>query len=241
MVSKSVPKEPIYFTITIQAPMPTPTLIIVIPSATLTPVVETLEVYIVPDTPEPSIMVLPVTEAEQVIYAQSVIETYPMAEISYFETPLPAMPEFVYESQSYIVPTPAVDQYVGIDLDAMWDMVASSGMADDWSDCVYPLPVPFVTWGMAVRASELQADRHSSEEISISSQSIAAIMAEGGGSFPLDGNVRLPENNVMSMLYPYYQGGLVFICRDLQRKPTVYGNGINLFLNDLYIHYKDTQ
>jgi hypothetical protein len=166
----------------------------------------------------------------------------------YYDTPLPQVTEFVYEptieyqatdivyeSTVEIFPTAIVVD----DLDTTWDSVDSSGMPDGWASCTYPLPIPFVTWDMANRAAILQANRNNYEEISISSESIASIMTEGGGSFPTDGNIRLPENNVIMMLFPYYQNGLISICVDGYGKPSVYGEGINLFLSDLYNNYKE--
>jgi len=166
----------------------------------------------------------------------------------YYETPLPQVTEFVYEPtiqyqvtefvyESTIETLPTA--IVVNDLDTTWDSVGQSGMPEGWASCTYPLPTPFVTWDMANRAAILQANRNNYEEISISSESIASIMLEGGGSFPTDGNIRLPENNVIMMLFPYYQNGLISICVDRYGKPSVYGEGINLFLSDLYNNYKE--
>jgi hypothetical protein len=209
-----------------QTQEPTPTLIM----ATETSAVMYAEIIL--NTPEPEYV------PELIFNAQS---TQIPELIFYYDTPLPQMTEFIYVPENPIVeiPTPVILPEAEPDLDTAWDSVESFGMTGDWPSCTYPLPMPFVTWDMAYRLSNLQAGRSNCEEISISSAVIANIYAEGGGYFPADGNIRLPENNVLGMLLPYYTSGQIQVCQDASGKPSVYGQGINLFLDDLYKNYKE--
>jgi hypothetical protein len=86
---------------------------------------------------------------------------------------------------------------------------------------------------MAQRASNLQSSRENYEQISIQASVISTIMAEGGGYFPTEGNIRMPENDVINML----MAAGVDACQN--RSITLYGNGVQLFLNDLYDKYKE--
>lgn len=153
------------------------------------------------------------------------------------------IPNYGYYDPSYLIPwqpyiEPTLGATINFDLDLDLDYLFSipNAIASQLPECVYPLPAPFVTWDMAERAANLQADRHDSEEISIPSSAISAVMAEGFGYFPTDGNIRIPENGIIAMLSTYQD---IQSCRQADGNPSLFGPGIQIWLNDLYALYKE--
>jgi hypothetical protein len=115
------------------------------------------------------------------------------------------------------------------DLDNLWDAIPVVGAG--LPPCPDPLPTPFVTWDMAQRAAALQSDRQDFEQIRIQASVISQIMAEGGGYFPDTGNIRMPENDVIYML----MASGANVCQN--GSTTLYGNGVQSFLDSLYNNY----
>lgn len=198
----------------------------------------------------PTIMLdVPIIPSQETISTPAITYVEPPTEIPTSEivpTQVPADtvlgeydPSLYDEWHPYVEPTQGASVSIfsilcAFDLDDLWDCAKT--IASSASDCAYPLPTPFVTWNMADRLSILQSDRHSSEEISISASIISSIASEGGGYFPQDGNIRLLENDVIWMLLGYPN---LTACKNIAGFPDVYGAGIQQFLDDLYLNYRE--
>lgn len=138
-------------------------------------------------------------------------------------------PSLYDEWKPWAEPTPGIVVNV-IDLDTLWDVAPLIGIG--LSPCPDPLPTPFVTWDMAQRVAMAQSDRQDFEQISIQASIVSQIMSEGGGHFPAEGNIRMPENDALYMLMASGANA----CQ-INGNIAVYGNGVQSFLDDLHNNY----
>jgi len=224
-VKANLPSQP-------AAPIPTPQVFPTVMIAKAQPVVEAPIIL----QPTQTQIAPPVIQA---VITQEVIPTYtatmqPLQDMPTIETPQAAPTlDGLIEWQPYI--EPITDMPTDLtDLDSAWDLAPA--LALSLPACVYPLPLPFVTWDMAYRASNLQAGRASYEEISIQASIVSAIMGEGGGYFPTDGNIRISENDVFPILISTPG---VLACRQSDGYPSVYGPGVQSFLDNLYNNHRE--
>ena len=216
-----------------------------IPEATYQPVYPTI-VYPtveIPATPTQEPPIVPTVQAVIVERVYPTIEIQPANDV----VPVAVVPEVLVQEviitpdapnydpslydewQPYV--EPVREEAVNVfDLDTLWDVAPMVGMG--LSACPDPLPVPFVTWDMAQRASALQSDRQDFEQISIQASLVAQIMSEGGGYFPTEGNIRMPENDVIYML----MASGADVCQ-VNGSITLYGSGVQSFLDNLYNNY----
>lgn len=185
--------------------------------------------------------VVPVTPDYGFIVPTESIPTQVVADVPVVE---PTVDEFkygYYDKSLYNVWSPYVEPTLGVvvhlnlaDLDKVFDQVTS--ISRQFPDCIYPLQTPFATWDMIDRLSKLQSDRKNYEEISIKSVEISQIFSEGFGYFPTDGNIRLPENDVIQMLI---NSEGISACKQSNDYPSFYGQGLQNWLNNLYYTYKE--
>lgn len=128
------------------------------------------------------------------------------------------------------------DKISNIDIDDVWDVIATPGrlQPNTFPECPNPLPQPFVDQSMSVEASLL--DGENSESIELQASDISRIMQRGGGHFPPTGKVARPENGLLFELGMYIAGGDMKVCQD-SGGVTMYGNGVQRFLDNLKINY----
>jgi len=202
------------------------------PTATLSPIEEPqvtpIAQVVFVDEPIYQSAVIQVEPVNDVIQVVVVPEVLVQEIIVTPDAPTNYDPSLYDEWQPYVEPQ-EVEAVNVWDLDNLWDVVpvVSAG----FPPCPDPLPIPFVTWDMAQRAANLQSDRQDFEQISIPASVVSQIMVEGGGYFPAEGNIRMPENDVVGML----MASGASVCQN--GSITLYGNGVQSFLDNLYQTY----
>jgi hypothetical protein len=207
----------------------------VIITATASPALAFVE--IVPDTPMPAIQNVYVVDAAPVDLQTQETIIEPTADYSQWITPLNTAPITDIPLSTFASPAPSIIPLSPMSLDDAWDTVIALGMDDRFASCVFPLSAPFITWDMALEASELQASGRTYTEIKMDASEIARIVSRGGLFFPPDGIIQVDEDLVPSLLTPLYYNGSISVCRDANNKPNLYGAGIQEFLNLLAASY----
>jgi hypothetical protein len=134
-----------------------------------------------------------------------------------------------------------VEQYSSMSLDQAWDTAVAMGIDQRFPSCSYPLPVPFIDWQMAIELSELQTADRQYTEIKMLASDVAAIAVRGGAYFPSSGIVQIPEDTIPPMLLQLYTSGSVMVCRDGNNKPSGFGPGVQIFLDQLASSYMVVQ
>ncbi len=204
------------------------------------------EVVILVDTPAPVIdqpIMVVAADTSLPVNIVEVTETEPFEFISatatntYEPTFTPEWTAWIGTPVPDILTSEAYPLQAAPDIDDLWDAVATPQIVPSGSAeiCPAPLPMPFVTWEMAVEASLL--DGPNSETIELPASAISNIMVRGGGTFPTIGTVIVPEEGLVSYLMEFVLRGQMFICQDINGKPNVYGPGVQEFLNSLSQNY----
>jgi hypothetical protein len=232
----STPRVSAAATIPTEAPTQISTATPVIITATASPAIAFVE--IVPDTPMPSMQYVYVVDAAPVDLQTQETIIEPTADYSQWITPLTTTPITDIPLSTFASPVPSIIPLNPMSLDDAWDTVIALGMDDRFASCVYPLSAPFVTWDMAIEASELQATGRTYTEIKMDASEISRIVSRGGLFFPSDGIIQVDEDLVSSLLMPLYYNGSISVCRDANNKPNLYGAGIQEFLNLLALNYR---
>jgi hypothetical protein len=137
--------------------------------------------------------------------------------------------------------TPATDHLVTFNppveypgsLDEMWDFIDGGKYGWTFSPCQDgELTKPYVTWEMAKLAVFFQAPERHHPYLMIQAIDTARILAPGGGIFPDAGKVTIEENQVFVKLLELAMQGKILMCSTTgDGKPTLYGPGIQEFLN----------
>lgn len=184
---------------------------------------------------------------------QPIVQAYVVSDTPVTQDLWANVPTISYQ-EAQIVPTTDYSQWMGTpnpalltpsapgiqlniddlsDIDNLWDMFATPQAVPMGylEQCAGQLPIPFVTWQMALEASLL--DGPNSETIELPASTISNIVMRGGGFFPSEGTVILPENGLVSYMMTFPLN----ICQDVNGKPNVYGPGVQMFLNDLAQNY----
>ena len=118
-------------------------------------------------------------------------------------------------------------------LDEMWDFIDEGKYGWTFSPCQDgELTKPYVTWEMAKLAVFFQAPERHHPYLMIQAIDTARILAPGGGIFPDMGKVTIEENQVFVKLLELAMQGKILMCSTTgDGKPTLYGPGIQEFLN----------
>lgn len=237
-------------------PKPTATLTeISLPVATVTDPVA--QVVIIENTLEPVHQDVVINPVEPQVIVQDpvavvviITDPAPTADLSQYVLPLDAAQQpglaSPYDAGSgptaNIVPEALpVEQYASMSLDQAWDTAVAMGIDQRFPSCSYPLPVPFIDWQMAMELSELQTADRQYTEIKMLASDVAAIAARGGAYFPSSGIVQIPEDTIPPMLLQLYTSGSVTVCRDANNKPSGFGPGVQIFLDQLASSYMVVQ
>jgi hypothetical protein len=152
-------------------------------------------------------------------------------DISTTETPIAEIPTVTSTPDDLIHFGPAVDYPSS--LDEMWDFIDEGRSGWTFSPCGEgELTKPYVTWEMAKLAVFFQAPERRHPRLIIQAIDTARILASGGGVFPDTGTITIEEDLVYIKLIELVIRGNIMICStNNEGKPTLYGPGVQEFLN----------
>jgi hypothetical protein len=117
-------------------------------------------------------------------------------------------------------------------LDEMWSFIDTGKYGWVFPPCLEDPQEPFVTWDMATMAVFFQTATRQHPYLEIQANDIAQIIEAGGGTFPVSGTVKVDEGLVFAKLLELSLRGKILMCdSDGNGKPTLYGGGIQEFLD----------
>ena len=207
----TAPTQQVYTATVTPSPIPTYTET-VIPTQTQ----QVALVVIVPDTAVPFI-------SNEVIIEQQAVYVEPTQYVQNTEiSTLPVVPTFDYNQ----------------DIDSAWDLYATPNptlqlQTLSQPQCVYPLPIPFISWDTAlgVSSNETVDGQNDYDRIIMLSSTIATYASTGGAYFPTEGTVNVSEDTVTAELKHLYFSGYLHGCYDANNNPNAYGVGVQMYLD----------